>query len=97
MGDGSAPPPLAARPARLRLLAESYGLQPADRQRLVAEVAAMQVRQAAQVADDAQAGDSASARLWDYGRFTEATARSLQWLAFHRDRLDQALRRTGAT
>lgn len=52
----------------------------------------MQVRQAAQVADDALAGDSASARLWDLGRFTEATARSLQWLALHRDSLDQALR-----
>lgn len=52
----------------------------------------MQVRQAAQVADDALRGDSASARLWDHGRFTEATARSLPWLALHRDSLDQALR-----
>jgi hypothetical protein len=93
MGDGAPPPSLAARPARLRLLADSYGLQPPDRQCLVAEVAAMQVRQAAQVADDALAGDAASAGLWDHGRFTEATARSLQWLAFHRNRLDQALRR----
>jgi aminoglycoside phosphotransferase (APT) family kinase protein len=49
-GDGSLPPPLAARPARLRLLADSYRLQLPGRQRFAAEVAAMQVRQAAQVA-----------------------------------------------
>jgi hypothetical protein len=52
----------------------------------------MEVRQAAQVADDALAGDPASARLWRGGRFTEATARSLIWLGRHRDDLDRALR-----
>ncbi len=51
----------------------------------------MEVRQAAQVADDALAGDPASARLWRSGHFTEATARSLTWLSSYRDDLDRAL------
>lgn len=51
----------------------------------------MEVRQAAQVADDALAGEPASVSLWRSGRFTEATARSLIWLSQHRDRLNQAL------
>jgi hypothetical protein len=90
---GAAPgPPLVGRPRRLRLLCDSYGLTRQDRHALIAEVAAMEVRQAAQVADDALAGDPASARLWRGGRFTEATARSLIWLGRHRDDLDRALR-----
>jgi hypothetical protein len=90
---GAAPgPPLADRPRRLRLLCDSYGLARQDRHALIAEVAAMEVRQAAQVADDALAGDPASARLWRSGRFTEATARSLTWLGNHRYDLDRALR-----
>jgi hypothetical protein len=80
-----------SRPGRLRLLADSYGLQDQDRQCLMAEVAAMQVRQAAQVADDALTGDPASARLWKYGHFTGATGRSLLWLGRHRDRFDLAI------
>jgi hypothetical protein len=91
MGGGAPPPPLAGQPRRLRLLCDSYGLTPPERHTLVAEVAAMEVRQAAQVADDALAGDPASARLWRSGRFTEATARSLTWLGGHRDDLDRAL------
>ncbi len=91
-GDSAPPPPPTDRPRRLRLLSDSYGLPSADRRVLVAEVAAMQVRQAAQVADDALMGDPASARLWSSGRFTEATGRSLQWLSRHRDSLSHALR-----
>jgi len=91
MGDGTAGPPLTGRPRRLRLLCDSYGLVRQKRHTLMAEVAAMEVRQAAQVADDALAGNPASARLWRSGRFTEATARSLIWLDRHRDRLNQAL------
>lgn len=89
---GGAPPPLADRPHRLRLLCDSYGLSRPERHTLVAEVAAMEVRQAAQVADGVLTGDAASARLWRNGRFTEATARSLIWLGTHRDDLDRALR-----
>ena len=92
MGDGTAGPLPADRPRRLRLLCDSYGLESGDRQILMAEVAAMEVRQAAQVADDALAGDPASASLWRGGRFTEATGRSLIWLGQHRESLDQALR-----
>jgi hypothetical protein len=91
MGDGTPGPPLAGRPRRLRLLCDSYGLTPCERHTLVAEVAAMEVRQAAQVADDALSGDPASVSLWRGGRFTEATARSLIWLGQHRDRLNQAI------
>jgi hypothetical protein len=91
-GDGVPGLPLAERPGRLRLLCDSYGLTRQERLALVAEVAAMEVRQAAQVADDTLAGDGASARLWRSGRFTEATARSLTWLGNHRDDLNRALR-----
>ncbi len=92
MSGGAPPPSLADRPRRLRLLCDSYGLTRPERHALVGEVAAMEVRQAAQVADDARNGDPASARLWHNGRFTEATARSLTWLGIHRDDLDCALR-----
>ena len=81
---------MASRPSRLRLLCDSYGLEPRERNTLLAEVAAMEVRQAAQVADDALSGDPASIGLWRGGRFTEATARSLIWLAQHRDSLGKA-------
>jgi hypothetical protein len=91
MGDGSAGPPVADRPRRLRLLADSYGLTEPERRSLPSEVAAMEVGQAAWVADHAFAGDQASAGLWRSGRFTEATGRSLTWLAEHRDELEAAL------
>lgn len=92
MGDGTAGPPLADRPRRLRLLCDSYGLGSHDREVLVGEVAATEVRQAAQVADDALAGDPASVGLWRSGRFTEAAGRSLIWLGQQRDSLNWALR-----
>lgn len=91
MGDGTAGPPDADRPRRLRLLADTYGLDAEDRRNLMAEVLAMEVRQAARIADEAFAGDRSSAGLWRDGRFTEATGRSLTWLAEHRDRLAVAL------
>ena len=52
----------------------------------------MEVRQAARIADETLAGNQASTRLWKAGRFTEAIARSLTWLARHRDSLEAALR-----
>lgn len=45
-GDRTAGPPLADRPRRLRLLCDCYGLTRQERHTLVAEVAAMEVRQA---------------------------------------------------
>ncbi len=92
MGDGTAGPPVADRPRRLRLLADTYGLTSDERQALLSEVAGMQVRQAARIADAALAGDQVSARLWAAGRFTENTARSLSWLAEHRQSLENGLR-----
>ena len=92
MGDDTEGPPVVDRPRRLRLLCDSYGLDNRDRQTLVAEVAAMEVRQAAQVADDALTGDPAAAGLWRGGSFTETTGRSLIWLSEHRDGLEWALR-----
>ena len=92
MGDGSGGPAVADRPRRLRLLADAYGLTAAERRTVLSEVAAMEVGQAARVADGALAGDEVSARLWRAGRFTENTGRSLAWLADHRESLDRALR-----
>jgi hypothetical protein len=91
MGDGSAPPPVTDRPRRLRVLADAYGLTPDERHRVLSEVAGVEVRQAARVADGALAGDQASTRLWQAGRFTENTGRSLAWLAEHRESLFTAL------
>jgi hypothetical protein len=91
MGDGSAGPPVADRPRRLRVLADAYGLTADERHELLSEVAAFEVRQAARVADGALAGDQASTRLWQAGRFTENTGRSLTWLAEHRESLLKAL------
>jgi len=90
-GDGTSGPPVTDRPRRLRLLADSYGLTGPERRSLLSEVAAMEVRQAAWVADRALAGDQALAGLWRSGRFTEAIGRSLSWLAEHRDGLEAAL------
>lgn len=70
---------------------DAYGLDAAARAGLTGEVAGMEVRQAAAVSVDAGRGDAAAVRLWDAGRFTEATARSLTWLAQHRDELGAAL------
>lgn len=92
MGDGSAGPPVADRPRRLRLLADAYGLTAAERRTVLSEVAAVEVRQAARIADEALAGDEVAARRWRAGRFTENTGRSLTWLAEHRDSLARALR-----
>ncbi len=92
MGDGSPGPPVADRPRRLRLIADTYGLSADERRALLGEVAGVQVRQAARIADEALAGDEASRRLWRAGHFTENTGRSLTWLAEHRDSLEQALR-----
>jgi hypothetical protein len=91
MGDGTAGPEVADRPRRLRLLAEIYGLSGHERGSLMSEVAAMEVRQAAWVADRALADDAAFTGLWRAGKFTEATGRSLTWLAEHRDVLEEAL------
>jgi hypothetical protein len=91
MGDGSSGPAVADRPRRLRILADSYGLTADERQTVLGEVAAMQVRQATRIADGALAGDEVSVRLWRAGRFTENTGRSLSWLAEHRDSLTRAL------
>jgi hypothetical protein len=92
MGDGTTGHPLADRPRRLRLMADTYGLTPDERKALLSEVAGMEVRQAARIADDAQDGDQVSARLWRAGRFTENTARSLSWLAEQREGLERELR-----
>ncbi len=91
MGDGSPGPAEADRPRRLRVLCDAYGLDPASRAGLLGEVAGMQVRQAASVGVDAQRGDPAAVGLWNGGRFTEVTARSLTWLGVHRERLQAAL------
>lgn len=91
MGDGSAGPSVADRPRRLRLLADSYGLTSDERAGLLSEIAAMEVRQAARIADGALAGERISLRLWRNGRFTENIGRSLTWLAEHRASLDSAL------
>ena len=91
MADGSAGPAEADRPRRLRVLCNAYGLDQPARAGFLGEVAGMQVRQAASVSVDAQRGDPAAVRLWNDGRFTEATARSLAWLAEHRERLQVAL------
>lgn len=91
MGDGSTGPAESDRPRRLRVLCDAYGLDADTRATLLGEVAGMQVRQAASVSVDAQHGDGAARDLWDDGRFTEATARSLAWLAAHRAQLQDAL------
>jgi hypothetical protein len=91
MGDGTAAPEVTDRPRRLRLVADIYGLTGHERRSLMSEVAAMEVRQAAGVADRAQAGDAAFIGLWRVGQFTEATGRSLTWLAEHRGDLEEAL------
>jgi thiamine kinase-like enzyme len=91
LGDGRTGPPVADRPRRLRLLADTYRLTRHERTSLTSEVAAMEVRQATRVADQALAGDQASVGLWRAGRFTEATGRSLTWLAEHRNSLEEAL------
>lgn len=92
MADGSGGPAIADRPRRLRLLADAYGLSAAERQTVLSEVAGLEVRQAARIADGALAGHEVPARLWRAGRFTENTGRSLSWLAEHRDSLTRALR-----
>lgn len=91
MADGTTGPPDEDRPRRLRVLGDAYGLTAPARSAFLGEVAGMQVRQAAAVSVDAHHGDPATRELWDDGRFTEATARSLQWLAAHRERLQAAL------
>jgi hypothetical protein len=91
MGDGSIGPPVADRPRRLRLLADAYRLRTDERQVLMSEVARMEVRQAARIADGALACDQVSARLWRAGRFTENIARSLSWLADHREDIEKEL------
>jgi len=91
MGDGTAGPPITDRPRRLRVLADAYGLTGDERRQVLSEVAGVEVRQAARVADGALAGDQASTRLWQAGRFTENTGRSLTWLAKHRESLLHAL------
>ena len=92
MGDGTAGPPVPDRPRRLRLLADTYRLTTDERAALPGEIVGMQVRQAARLANDALAGNEASARMWRDGRFTENTGRSLTWMAEHRESLEQALR-----
>jgi hypothetical protein len=91
MGDGTTGPPVAGRPRRFRLLADTNGLTARERGVLLSEVAALEVRQAAIVADDALEGDKVAARLWRDGRFTENTGRSLSWFAVHRQSLASAL------
>jgi hypothetical protein len=59
MGDGSAGPPVADRPRRLRLLADAYGLSADERHQVLSEVAAFEVRQPARVADGSLAEDQA--------------------------------------
>jgi len=92
IGNGSVGPDVSDRPRRLRLLADAYGLTAAERQMVLSEVAGVEVRQAARVADRALAGDQVSERLWRAGRFTENTGRSLSWLAHYRESLTVALR-----
>ena len=91
MGDGSSGPSGADRPRRLRLLADAYGLTADERQTVLSEVASVEVRQAARIADGALTGHKVAARLWRAGRFTENTGRSLSWLAEHRESLTLAL------
>jgi hypothetical protein len=91
MGDGSFGPPANDRPRRLRLLADAYWLTADERHQVLSELAGVEVRQAARVADGALAGDQAATRLWRAGRFTENTGRSLTWLAEHRESLLRAL------
>jgi len=91
MGDGTTGPAESDRPRRLRVLCDAYGLAAAARVGFMGEVAGMQVRQAASVRVDAQHGDPAAQQLWGNGRFTEATARALDWLRVHRDDLQSAL------
>lgn len=91
MADGTPAPAESDRPRRLRVLCDAYGLDPAARATLLGEVAGMEVCQAASVSVDARDGDLAAHGLWDDGRFTEATARSLGWLAAHRQQLQAGL------
>lgn len=91
MGDGALPPPLQDRPRRLRVFAESCGLDTEQRARLVDEVVRAQVNQAARVAAGALGPEADTARHWDGGRFTINIARSLLWLNHHRNDLEQAL------
>jgi len=73
------------------VLRDAYGLDPAGRAACLVEVAGMEVRQAAAVSVDAHPGDPGAQGLWDDGQFTEATARSLDWLAAHREHLQATL------
>jgi hypothetical protein len=91
MGDGTTGPPVEDRPRRLRLLADIYGLSADERGGLLGEVAAIEIRHTARVADGALASDQVYVRLWGDGRFTENIGRSLNWLAEHRSILERAL------
>jgi hypothetical protein len=91
MGDGTTGPPVEDRPRRLRLLADIYGLSADERAGLLGEVAAIEIRQTARVADGALANDEVYVRLWGDGRFTENIGRSLNWLAEYRSILERAL------
>jgi hypothetical protein len=91
MGDGSTGPAEVDRPRRLRVLCDAYGLDADARVSFLGEVAGMEVRQAASVSVDAQHGDPAAQGLWDNGRFTEATARALDWLGARREQLQALL------
>ena len=82
----------ADRPARLRIVADAYGLDEPGRPALLPAISeAMEVLEAA-VRRSVEAGDPASVALWQRTGGGERYARRRRWWDRHRDRFAEALR-----
>lgn len=80
------------RPARLRLVAEAYGADPADRVELVAILAASIARGGEFVRRRAQAGDPGFVKMWNDMGGMERFDRRRRWFAHNKARFEQVLR-----
>ena len=76
--------------ARLRLVADAYGLAP-DRQELVAAVGALIGQAGAFVRRHVEAGEPAFVQMWNAGGGQARYDRRLDWFAAHREQLLDAV------
>jgi hypothetical protein len=79
-------------PARLRLVADAYGLDRSGRAELLATIDVAFARIEAAVRRSVQAGDPGARALWDRTGGGERFERRRHWWAEHRDRFLGALR-----